>query len=236
MSSRWTRAWDEFRLEGNIEVLKKAIAEEANNGEASVALLDFERFQTAMFERDYASAAHYLAQIAPETFALEEFSVIAPHSKALEEALLAVASGSAPSLQEHSLQAAEQEIFSKPAADFNERSNSLADLAVIHALLGRKEEAIREGENAIEVMEGPPGSIEKNARWSALALVYARTGEAEKALDLIEHLLTVPCDLHSGYVYNMTLTDLKWRWLWDPLRSHPRFRKLLAGPEPKTIY
>ncbi|MGI9086221.1 MAG: hypothetical protein ACR2HH_00535, partial [Chthoniobacterales bacterium] len=81
-----------------------------------------------------------------------------------------------------------------------------------------------------------PGSIEKNALSSALALVYARTGESEKALDLIEHLLTLPSELQGGAVYSMTLTDLKWRWLWDPLRSHPRFQKLLAGPEPVTIY
>ena len=58
----------------------------------------------------------------------------------------------------------------------------------------------------------------------------------EKALDLIEHLLTVPVGLQDGTIYNMTLTDLKWRWVWDPLRDHPRFQKLLAGPEPKTVY
>ena len=67
-------------------------------------------------------------------------------------------------------------------------------------------------------------------------MVYAHTGEPEKAIDLIEHLLTVPTEVQRGAVYNMTLTDLKWRWQWDPLRSHPRFQKLLAGPEPKTVY
>ncbi len=34
----------------------------------------------------------------------------------------------------------------------------------------------------------------------------------------------------------MTLTELKCRWQWDPLRSNARFQKILAGPEPKTIY
>ncbi len=67
-------------------------------------------------------------------------------------------------------------------------------------------------------------------------MVYAQTGEADKAIDLIEHLLTVPGEWQSGAVYNMTLTDLKWRWQWDPLRSNPRFQKILASPEPKTIY
>ncbi|MGI9087785.1 MAG: protein kinase domain-containing protein, partial [Chthoniobacterales bacterium] len=198
VASRWSRARDEFRLSGNIDALKKAIAEEANGGEASAAQLDFERFQTAMFERDYANAAHYLSQIAPETYAQAERVGIPSHTKAFDEALLAVASESAPSLQEQALQAAEQEILSPNTATSDSGTpKSFEDLALIHALLGRKEEAIREAEKAIEVMEGPPGSIEKNALSSALALVYARTGESEKALDLIEHLLTLPSELQG---------------------------------------
>ena len=66
-------------------------------------------------------------------------------------------------------------------------------------------------------------------------MVYAQTGEPDKAIALIEHLLTVPVELQRGAVYNMTLTDLKWRWQWDPLRSHPRFQKILAAPEPTTV-
>ncbi|MCA1659261.1 MAG: hypothetical protein LC642_01785, partial [Verrucomicrobiaceae bacterium] len=83
---------------------------------------------------------------------------------------------------------------------------------------------------------GAEGSIEQHNFLSVLAMVYAHVGEAEKAIDLIEHLLTVPTDLQRGAIYDMTLQDLKWRWLWDPLRSHPRFQKILASPEPKTIY
>jgi len=34
----------------------------------------------------------------------------------------------------------------------------------------------------------------------------------------------------------MTVANLRLGWLWDPLRQDPRFKKILAGPEPKTIY
>jgi hypothetical protein len=34
----------------------------------------------------------------------------------------------------------------------------------------------------------------------------------------------------------VTLSDLRTRWEWDPLRNDPRFEKILAGPEPKTIH
>jgi hypothetical protein len=34
---------------------------------------------------------------------------------------------------------------------------------------------------------------------------------------------------------NITLSDLRTRWEWDPLRNDPRFQKILAGSEAKTI-
>jgi hypothetical protein len=63
---------------------------------------------------------------------------------------------------------------------------------------------------------------------STLAGVYARTGEADQAIALIERLLSTP----NGIV----LAELRLSWEWDPLRNDPRFKKILAGPEPKTVY
>ncbi len=80
------------------------------------------------------------------------------------------------------------------------------------------------------------GLKSENDAAAHLALVYARTGETDEAIKLIEQLLTVPAELHSSHVTAMTQADPKWRWEWDPLRSHPRFKKILEGPEPKTIY
>jgi hypothetical protein len=34
---------------------------------------------------------------------------------------------------------------------------------------------------------------------------------------------------------SITVSDLRTRWEWDPLRNDPRFQKILAGSEPKTI-
>ena len=55
-------------------------------------------------------------------------------------------------------------------------------------------------------------------------------------MELIEHLLTVPADLTEDAIYNMTVAELKWRWVWDPLREDQRFQKILAEPEPQTVY
>lgn len=42
--------------------------------------------------------------------------------------------------------------------------------------------------------------------------------------------------LGRGSVFSITLADLKWQWIWDPLRGNPRFQKILASPDPKTVY
>ena len=104
----------------------------------------------------------------------------------------------------------------------------------MYAFLGRKKEAIEEGLRSLEV-NSQNTIVEKNDSLSALALIYAQTGEEDKAIDLIEHLLTAPTDMYRPFS-NMTLVDLKWGRQWDPLGNHPRFQKILASPEPKTVF
>jgi hypothetical protein len=69
-----------------------------------------------------------------------------------------------------------------------------------------------------------------------LAMVYALVGEPDQAITLIERLLSTPGPVQwPDCPQNITLADLRLRWEWDSLRSNPRFQKILAGPEPKTV-
>jgi hypothetical protein len=72
-------------------------------------------------------------------------------------------------------------------------------------------------------------AIERPLYLGNLALVYALTGETEEAVTHVERLLTTPAP------DEITLTQLR-SWRWDSLRSNPRFQKILASPEPKTVY
>ena len=241
LSSRWNRANDEFRLTGELDSLKKALAEEERQPTSLVPLerLNYERFEVVMLERDYDHAREFLSRIPPESFAIDggRLSETAGHAKPFYEALLAVARGADSSETRQKLEDAENAVRTTlRTARGIDQAISNADLAIIKAFMGRKEEAIREAQHAVEIARSCATPVEVNDVSGALALVYAQTGEADKAVDLIEHLLTSPCQVQRGAVYNMTQVDLKWRWVWDPLRSHPRFQKLLAGPEPKTIY
>jgi hypothetical protein len=60
-----------------------------------------------------------------------------------------------------------------------------------------------------------------------LALIYARAGENDLAIPLIERLLKTPGAVDS-VDYSITLNELKFRWEWDPIRNDPRFQKLIA--------
>jgi hypothetical protein len=98
---------------------------------------------------------------------------------------------------------------------------------VICAYLGRKEEAIAEGQRAVELLPISKDAFDGPSIALGLAEIYGRVGEEEQAIMLLEKLMTTP----NG-VPPLLLKD----WQWDPLRRNPRFQKLLTGPPPKIIY
>ena len=190
--------------------------------------LTLDRYQLAIFERDYPAAERFLREI-PAKMLLNESG----HSKLMNEALLAVARGTDAATVESALVAAREET-EKLLADDPANFRLHGELGLIDAFRGRKEDAIREGRRWLEFEKESP--LEKNDAAANLAVIYARTGEPDEAIKLIEKLLTLPANLSYMRHSSMTQADLKWRWVWDPLRSDPRFQKILKGPEPKTIY
>jgi serine/threonine-protein kinase len=94
-------------------------------------------------------------------------------------------------------------------------------LGVQLAILGRKAEAIAEGERAVA-----KASIERDAyngpyMQHQLVRIYILTGEPGKALDRLEPLLRIPYYLSPGW--------LRIDPNFDPIRQHPRFRRLVEG-------
>jgi len=88
-----------------------------------------------------------------------------------------------------------------------------------YSFLGRKEDAVRAGEHAVELMPSSKDAIVGPHLGTELAKIYTRVGEHENALDLLDELLSIPCDLSVGL--------LRLDPVWDPLRDHPRFQALL---------
>ena len=106
-----------------------------------------------------------------------------------------------------------------------------ASLAFTEAGLGNKEAALREAERAVSLLPASEDPVFGPGMEEALAGVEAQVGENERAITRIERLLTTP---YGAFPLNQTALRLD--PTWDPLRSHPRFKAIVEGPEPKTIY
>ena len=93
-------------------------------------------------------------------------------------------------------------------------------LGLALAYLGRKEEAIREGQRGAALVP-----VAKDAYLGAyvqhqLVRIFMLVGEPEKALDRLEPLLRIPYYVSPGW--------LKIDPNFDPLRGNPRFQKFIA--------
>ena len=94
-------------------------------------------------------------------------------------------------------------------------------VAELDAGLGRKEDAIREARRAVDLMPIAKDSYRGPAIVTDLALVYAWTGERDRALEQLEIVATIP----AGPTYG----DLRFNPCWDSLRGDKRFDKIVAA-------
>jgi len=94
-------------------------------------------------------------------------------------------------------------------------------LGLALAYVGRREEAIREGERAVELLPITKDADSGAYHLHQLVRIYVLAGQPEKAIDNLERLLQVP--------YFVSAAWLKIDPNFDPLRGNPRFQKLVAG-------
>ena len=93
-------------------------------------------------------------------------------------------------------------------------------LAQAYAGLNEKENALQQAGQAVKDYEGD--AINQPQAEVPLAQIQARFGDIDSAVAALPHLLEVPAGL--------TVADLKFNPLWDPLRKDPRFQKLSESP------
>ena len=98
---------------------------------------------------------------------------------------------------------------------------ALSLLGMIDAGLGRKEEALREGRRACELVPISKDAIDGVVFAVNLAQIYVWTGEKDLAIEQIEAVERVPNPLSYGF--------LKLHPQWDSLRGDPRFEKIVAS-------
>jgi serine/threonine protein kinase len=105
------------------------------------------------------------------------------------------------------------------------KARLLSNLAVVDALLGKKQDATAEGKRAVDMLPISKDAMDGASVLINLAVVYAWTGEPDLAFETLSSLTKTPNGIYYGY--------LKREPYWDPLRKDPRFEKLLAELAPK---
>jgi tetratricopeptide (TPR) repeat protein len=98
-------------------------------------------------------------------------------------------------------------------------SRVLSSLGIALAGLGRKDQALKTGLHAVELLPVEREIWRGGYRLEDLAHIYVMTGEYDRAIDLIEKLLSLPSDLSVSVLR----VDPK----WDPLQEHRRFKSVI---------
>ena len=101
----------------------------------------------------------------------------------------------------------------------------LCVLGLIDAGLGRKEEALRAGRRAVELLPVEKDAINGTAMIKYLAMIAAWVGDDDLACEQLAVAIRPPSRLTYG--------QLKLLPFWDPLRGDPRFEKIVASLAPK---
>ena len=98
-------------------------------------------------------------------------------------------------------------------------------LGMADAALGHKDDAIREGRRAVELLPVTKDSLVGVLLVQNLALIYAWTGEKDLACEQLAIAAKLPGLLSYG--------ELRLHPHWDPLRGDQRFEKIVASFAPK---
>src|SRR5437899_3222258 len=171
------------------------------------------RFTAALYLRDYDAANRVIAAT-PAKWANDIFGGQPPESWA--DGQVGLARGD----KQKALAAfaAARKKVDATWGDKPKDSRYFAQVASLDAGLGRKEDATREALRAVDLMPIAKDAVRGPSRVTNLALVYAWTGEWDRAVEQLEIVTKIP----HGPSYG----DLRFNPCWDSLRGDPRFEKI----------
>ncbi|MFN2507845.1 MAG: adenylate/guanylate cyclase domain-containing protein [Chthoniobacterales bacterium] len=219
VESRIARAQVELHWHADTRPLHAEIAAilAANPSAASIVAENW--MNLAVCERDPAAASQALTALSDNTFG----EATVAFSPKFGEGLIALMRCDAAAARVAFTAArTQQDVVVRAQPDYGP---ALCVLGVIDAALGRKEEAVREGKRAIELMPVSRDAVTGAELSAFYAAICAWAGEKDLAIAQLEIVTRIPCYLSYG--------QLRLQPYWDPLRGDPRFEKIVASLAPK---
>ena len=214
-----------YQAQGNLKEAAKMLVEVNAQTPSTSALVT--KITQLRLERNYTEAVRLLqARQAQFHFASEI-------EKGLNQLLLAWCQHDAGDAASAKVTAEQARNTLEPLYKDQQDNSVLAEnLALLYAVLGNKESALKLSERAIMLAPsakdhtyGPNG--EEN-----LALIQMMVGENSSAISHLTHLLQTP---YSSWLYGppaITPALLRLDPVWDPLRADPAFQKLCEEKQP----
>jgi TolB-like protein/Flp pilus assembly protein TadD len=116
--------------------------------------------------------------------------------------------------------AAAQRIIETDLAQWRDDAKTMALLGLLQAMRGQKEEAMRAGRRAVELLPISKDAYDGPLLATKLAVIYAQVGELDLAHGLLADLVNSPNGPTAG--------TLRVEPEWEPLRGDPRFEVLAS--------
>ena len=222
VTSRVRRAWVDLEWHANPKPLHTTIETILAEDPNAAPLLADRWLALAFRERDSAAAERALGAMPAGGTGCYDENIPFPSSWC--EGLVARLRGDEPAARAGFTNARKE--LGQIVRDQPDYAAALCALGVVDAALGNKEDAIREGRRAVELIPISKSAIEGPMSLQYLAVIYAWTGEKDRAIEQLTEVAKLPgAPLSYGH--------LRLNPIWDPLRGDPRFDKIVASLAPK---
>ncbi len=215
------RAWMEFDSHADTRPLHQMIDSVRTTNPALLPTIGDAWLVSTLAERDSDAATNVLKAFGENKPHLSSDNV--PLTRLFVEGLIArMTKDDAKARSAFTAARTEQEKAVQAQPNFGP---ALCILGLIDAGLGRKEEALREGQHAVELLSVEKDSLNGAALIKYLAIIAAWVGDKDLAYEELATAIRYPGCLSYGH--------LKLLPFWDPLRGDPRFEKIVASLAPK---
>ena len=183
-------------------------------------LKDYMRFTLSMLERNFSGVLEWLAILPYESY--EDQHIF--FQKNLAMAAVYYAMGDTSRVRE---QAEAARLILEPAVtERPEDPRFHASLGLVYAYLGRKESALREGNQAASLHPVSRDAAQGPIYLLNLAKIYTILDDADEAIDQLTYLLSIP---QAEFLWHLiSVPQLRLDPQWDSLRENPRFQRLLT--------
>jgi TolB-like protein/predicted Ser/Thr protein kinase/Tfp pilus assembly protein PilF len=223
INAQLLRGWIDIHERADTRSLHRAVEKILRDHSDAAGNLGGTPFTLALWERDFVAADRAVAVLTANniTFIARSGEIVL--TRPCAEGLVARAKGDATAAQSAFTAARTQQeelVRADPA-----HVGALCVLGLIDAGLGRKEDALREGRQAVELLPVTQNATDGPEIVYFFAVICAWTGERDLAIEQLETLAKIPAGAHYG--------ELRLDPSWDSLRGDPRFEKIVASLAPK---